>query len=82
MSETKIPYNATTEPEIQDFKGNALICLNPGSKYPLSFGLTKAKLIYQHIDKIIAFINSDGKSLSDSNKIINNNNQADEALPY
>ncbi|MGH2576012.1 MAG: hypothetical protein ACRDFC_09975 [Ignavibacteria bacterium] len=49
-------------PEIQEYKGNKLICLNPGQQYPFSFGLTKAKMILENIEAIKKFIESNGES--------------------
>jgi hypothetical protein len=37
------------------YKGNPVISLNPESKYPFSFGLTKARLILDNLDDIKAF---------------------------
>ena len=48
--------NNVQEPLIGEYKGNPVITLNPGDRYPFSFGLTKAKLILQHLDKIKEFI--------------------------
>lgn len=50
-------------PELQEFKGNALICLNPGEKFPFSFGLGKAKMILANIEAIKKFVESEGKSV-------------------
>lgn len=50
-------------PELQEYKGNQLICLNPGERYPFSFGLSKAKLILANLDAIKKFVESEGKSV-------------------
>jgi hypothetical protein len=52
-------------PELQEYKGNKLICLNPGSKYPFSFGLGKAKMILENIEAIKKFVESNGESLGE-----------------
>ncbi len=38
------------------YKGNALIVLEPDSKYPFQFGVAKARLILANIDAIRAFV--------------------------
>jgi hypothetical protein len=43
-------------PEIGEYKGRPVITLNPGERYPFTFGLAKAKLILQHIDDIRVFV--------------------------
>ena len=53
-------------PELQEYKGNKLICLNPGSKYPFSFGLGKAKMILENIESIKKFVESNGESVGES----------------
>jgi hypothetical protein len=49
--------------EIQEYKGNKLLCLNPGERYLFSFGLNKAKMILENIDTIKQFVESEGKSI-------------------
>ena len=49
-------------PELQEYKGNKLICLNPGSKFIFSFGLGKAKLILENIEAIKKFVETNGES--------------------
>ena len=49
--------------EIQEYKGNKLLCLNPGERYLFSFGLNKAKMILENIDTIKKFVESEGKSI-------------------
>jgi hypothetical protein len=44
---------------------NKLICLNPGSKFPFSFGLGKAKMILENIDSIKKFVETNGESCGD-----------------
>ena len=43
-------------PEISEYKGNPVITLNPGERFPFTFGLSKAKLILKYLDEIRAFI--------------------------
>lgn len=50
-------------PELQEFKGKQTVVLNPGAKFPFSFGLGKARLILQHIKTIEKFVESEGTSL-------------------
>lgn len=52
-------------PEIQEFKGNKVLNLNPESKFPFSFGLAKAKLILENLDVIKKFVDTEGKDLGD-----------------
>lgn len=54
-------------PEIQEYKGNQLICLNPGERYPFSFGLNKAKLILANIEAIKKFVETEGKECDPNN---------------
>lgn len=42
--------------EESEFKGNPMLVLNPDSKYPFQFGLSKAKLILEHIEDIEQFV--------------------------
>lgn len=53
-------------PELQEYKGNKIICLNPGSKFPFSFGLGKAKMILENYDAIKTFVDSNGESCGDA----------------
>ena len=43
-------------PVVDEFKGNKVLILNPGSKFPFSFGVTKAKLIIEHFEAIKDFV--------------------------
>lgn len=52
-------------PEISEYKGNKLICLNPGSKFTFSFGLGKAKMILENLDAIKTFVETNGESCGD-----------------
>jgi len=49
-------------PEITEYKGNKLICLNPGAKFTFSFGLGKAKLILENIESIKKFVDTNGEN--------------------
>jgi len=51
--------------EIQEFKGNKVLNLNPESKFTFSFGLAKAKLILENIDVIKKFVETEGKDLGE-----------------
>jgi len=55
--------------EIQEYKGNKLLCLNPGDRFLFSFGLNKAKLILSNIDIIKKFVETDGKSIEVEEKV-------------
>ena len=52
-------------PEIQEYKGNKVLNLNPESKFPFSFGLTKAKLLLENLDVIKKFVETEGKDLGE-----------------
>lgn len=41
---------------IGEYKGNVVITLKGDSRFGFTFGLTKAKLILQHIDDIRRFV--------------------------
>ena len=43
-------------PVVDEYKGNKILILNPGSRFPFSFGLGKAKMIMQNLDAIRKFI--------------------------
>ena len=51
--------------EIQEFKGNKVLNLNPESKFTFSFGLAKAKLILENIEVIKKFVETEGKDLGE-----------------
>ncbi|HMT11782.1 MAG TPA: hypothetical protein PKA39_09205 [Ignavibacteria bacterium] len=53
-------------PEISEYKGNKLICLNPGAKFTFSFGLGKAKMILENLDAIKTFVETNGESCGDN----------------
>ena len=52
-------------PEIQEYKGNKVLNLNPESKFSFSFGLAKAKLILENLDVIKKFVATEGKDLGE-----------------
>jgi hypothetical protein len=56
--------------EIQEYKGNKLLCLNPGDRFLFSFGLNKAKLILNNLDIIKKFVESEGKSIELEEKAV------------
>jgi len=51
---------APVAPVVDEFKGNKVLILNPGSRFPFSFGVTKAKLILEHVDDIKKFVEEHG----------------------
>jgi hypothetical protein len=55
----KITMNA---PQTSDYKGNAVISLNPQGRASISFGLGKAMVIVENLPAILAFLKSDGKN--------------------
>ncbi len=44
------------KPVVDEYKGNKILILNPGSKFTFSFGVAKAKLILDNIDEIKKFV--------------------------
>ncbi len=48
-------------PIVEEFKGNKVLVLNPGGKFPFSFGVGKAKMILENIDAIKRFAEEYGK---------------------
>jgi len=54
---------------VSEYKGQPLIVLNAGSRWPFQFGLGKAKTIIEHIEAIRAFVESEGKSVSASEEV-------------
>jgi len=62
-------------PEIQEYKGNKILNLNPESKFTFSFGLAKAKLILEHLDVIKKFVESEGKDIGEAGS---NENKEDQ----
>lgn len=47
------------KPTISEFKGNKVLTLNPGDRFPFSFGLGKAKLILENINEIEKFVKNE-----------------------
>jgi len=45
-----------TGPVIGEYKGRPVITLNPNSRFPFTFGVSKAKLILEHIEEIKKFV--------------------------
>ena len=43
-------------PVVDEYKGNKILILNPGSRFPFTIGLGKANLILQHIEAIKKFV--------------------------
>lgn len=42
-------------PEIQDYNGKPVICLNPSSKFPFCMGYYKVKLVLDNLEEIKKF---------------------------
>ena len=61
--------NAHQPAVVSAYKGQPLIVLNAGSRWPFQFGLGKAKMILEHIEAIRAFAESEGKSVSASEEV-------------
>ncbi len=54
--------------EIGEYKGRPIITLNPGDRFPFSFGVNKAKMILAHLDEIRAFVEKYEKQADEGNK--------------
>ena len=52
-------------PQIGEAYGKAVIILRPNSRYPFSFGLSKAQMVLEdkNLDAIRKFVDSKGKSI-------------------
>lgn len=50
-----------TGPIVGEYKGNPVLTLNPGERFPFSFGVGKAKLVLQHLDEIRSFVEKYGE---------------------
>ena len=50
------PKQELPAPIVDEYKGNKILVLNPGGRFPFSFGVAKAKLILQHLDAIRKFV--------------------------
>ena len=42
-------------PEIQDYNGKPVICLNPSSKFPFCMGYYKVKMVLDNLDHLKKF---------------------------
>lgn len=60
---TAAPVSESTIPTISEFNGRPTILLNPGSKYPFSLGMAKAKLVLRNVSFLQAFVDSEGTSV-------------------
>lgn len=49
-------------PEVQEYNGNKIIVLNPGSRFTFSFGVGKAKMIIENLEAIKKFVETNGES--------------------
>ncbi len=48
--------NLENGPQISEYKGRPVITLNPGERYPFTFGISKAKLLLENLDHIRKFV--------------------------
>lgn len=53
----------STIPTIQEFQGKPTILMNPGSRYPFSMGLGKAKMVLRNMQFIQRFVDSNGTAV-------------------
>lgn len=44
------------KPTVQEYQGKKTLLLNPGGKFPFSFGVAKAKMILSNIEEIKEFV--------------------------
>ena len=59
-----VPAPPALPPALGEFKGHKLVVLNPSERFPVQFGLTKARLVVHHIDAIRRFVDSGGASVA------------------
>lgn len=57
-------------PDISEYKGNKLLCLNPDDKFKFSFGVSKAKMILEHLHAIKIFVDTNGESCTEPDDLI------------
>lgn len=55
-------------PEISEYNGNKVLVLNPGARFTFSFGLSKAKLILEHLEAIKKFVETNGQECGEEKK--------------
>ena len=48
--------STASRPKTGQYKGHAMIILNPEDRFPFQFGINKARLILQHIEEIRKFV--------------------------
>ncbi|MBN1996768.1 hypothetical protein JW935_04390 [candidate division KSB1 bacterium] len=48
--------NVENGPQISEYKGRPVITLNPGDRYPFTFGVSKAKLLLENLEHIKKFV--------------------------
>ena len=48
--------STATKPTTEEYKGHVLLVLNPDAKFPIKFGLKKAKFLLENLDEIQNFI--------------------------
>lgn len=59
---TSIPPESSI-PVVQEYKGSAMILLNPGAKWPFSFGLGKARVVLANMRYIQTFVDTNGSAV-------------------
>jgi hypothetical protein len=57
------PTSESSIPTISDFQGKPTIVLNPGSRWPFSMGLAKARLVLANAQFIQRFVDSNGTAV-------------------
>ena len=57
------PAPESTIPTISEFKGKPTILLNPGSQWPFSLGLGKARIVLANVGFIQRFVDSNGTAV-------------------
>jgi hypothetical protein len=59
-----VPAAPVLPPALGEYKGHKLVVLNPSDRFPVQFGLSKARLVVQHIEAIRRFAESGGTAVS------------------
>ena len=59
-----VPAAPALPPALGEYKGHKLVVLNPSDRFPVQFGLMKARLVVQHFEAIRRFVQSGGTAVS------------------
>lgn len=60
---TRTPVSESSIPTISEYQGKPTIVLNPGSRWPFTMGLAKARLVLQNAQFIQRFVDTNGTAI-------------------